>query len=138
MFARLSHELDSIARLEKAWERCVPAPLGLHTRPLSYRSGRLLVQATSSLWASRLRHQRERVIAALQQEPALEGLAALQIRIAPAAQAADTEGETKRSKPTAGLSAATAALIADVAEAIEDPDLKAALRRLGMRADKRR
>ncbi|MFQ6023499.1 MAG: DciA family protein [Acidiferrobacterales bacterium] len=129
MFEKLSRQQERTRELEQAWGRRVPAPLALYTRPVSYRSGRLLVQAASSLWASRLREQRERLIAALRQEPVFNGLGELWVRVASLGESVDTEKKHVKG-PKRRLSAASAALIRALAEHIADPGLKSALRRL--------
>lgn len=136
MFEQLGRELNWLRALERAWSERVPVPLVLYTRPISYRAGRLLVQAASSLWASRLRQQRERLIEALRRDAVFTEIAELRVRVAPLAECVDTERNRGANEPTLRLSAASAALIQALADDIADPGLKAALRRLGGRAKK--
>ena len=127
VFRRWSHERDIARKLECAWNDRVGPPLSAHTRPASYRAGRLVVHADSSLWANRLRHQQKYTMQTLRQHPFLVDLMELAIRVAPLSQARLTDS----GGPQARLSEASTGVIKAVAEDIKDPALKAALERLG-------
>ncbi len=131
LFEKLSQRLDWTMRLERAWAKRVPPPLALYTRPLSYRAGCLLVVTAASLWASRLRQQRVRLITALRKDSLFSDLLELRVRVTPGVQSADTETGKDVIAPPLGLSSTNAELLRVLADDIEDPDLKAALRRLG-------
>lgn len=129
-FTRWSHERDSARKLECAWNDRVDPPLSAHTRPASYRAGRLVVHADSSLWANRLRYQQKHTMQTLRQHPYFVDLAELRIRVAPLSQVKPADSN----RPQARLSEASTRVIKAMAQDIKDPDLKAALERLGASA----
>ncbi len=129
-FTRWSHERDIARKLERAWDDRVNLPLSAHTRPASYRAGRLVIHADSALWANRLRHQQKHSMQTLRQHPFFVDLVELRVRVAPLSQARLTDSN----RPQARLSEASTGVIKAVAEGIKDPALKAALERLGTSA----
>ena len=133
IFARIRQHHDWLQALQSAWQQHVGLPLASHAHPVSYRSGRLLVHADTSVWADRVRQQQHRLMQTLRQSPLLEELMQVSVRVAPAETASQVV--TQRG---ARLSKASATLINSAATAIEDPDLRAALQRLGSRAERRR
>jgi hypothetical protein len=133
VFTQIRQRHDWLQALQTAWQQHAGLPLASHTRPVSYHSGRLLVHADSSIWADRVRQQHQRLMQTLRQNPLLDGLMQVSVRVAPpeaAPQAATRRGVR--------LSAASAMLINTAATAIDDPDLRAALQRLGSRAERKR
>ncbi len=129
-FTRWSRERDTAHQLQSVWNGRIELPLAAHTHPTSYRAGRLVVHADSSVWANRLRHQQEHTMQTLRQDPFFEDLVELRIRVAPPSQARPTDSH----RPQARLSEASTRVIKAVAADIKDPALKAALERLGARA----
>ena len=126
-FARWSHERDIAHQLTSVWNDRIEPPLAAHTHPISYRVGRLVVHADSSLWANRLRHQQTHSMQTLRQHPLFEDLVELRVRVKPLSQPKPTQ----RHRPHLRLSEASTRVIQAVAEDIKDPALKAALERLG-------
>ncbi len=130
VFTRWSRERATAHQLQSVWNDRIELPLAAHTHPTSYRVGRLVVQADSSVWAHRLRHQQEHAMQTLRQDPFFEDLVKLSIRVAPLSQTRPTDSH----RPQARLSEASTRVIKAVAADIKDPALKAALERLGARA----
>ena len=130
VFTRWSHERDIAHQLESVWNDRIELPLAAHTHPTSYRAGRLLVHADSSVWANRLRHQQIHAMQTLRQDRFFEGLVELRVRVAPPSETSLTDSN----RPQARLSEASTRVIKAVAADIKDPALKAALERLGARA----
>ena len=126
-FTRWSRERDTARQLQAVWNDRIELPLATHTHPTSYRAGRLVVHADSSVWANRLRHQQEHAMQALRQDPFFEDLVELRVRVAPLSQTSPTDSQ----RPQARLSEASTRVIKAVAADIKDPALKAALERLG-------
>jgi predicted nucleic acid-binding Zn ribbon protein len=138
VFARLGRQLEWLQILERVWAARVASPLSSHTRPVSYRSGRLIVHAESSVWANRLRHQRAGVIAAVRKEPVLEGLLELTVRVAPSGAVREAATPRRPAKTPGRLSESAAALIKAMASDVHDPELRSALERLGSHPGKGR
>ncbi len=130
---------DGTSRAQAAWEACVPGPLADHVRPLRYEQGLLSVQADSSAWAGRLRQQQQGLLDLLRREPFFKHLRGFQVhvvphaRMAPKPKRAGSRGGTRHLR----LSAQAARLILDIAEGIDDPRLRKAMRRLGNATDER-
>jgi len=112
------------------WNDRIELPLAAHTHPTSYRAGRLVVHADSSVWADRLRQQQKYAMQTLRQDRFFEDLVELRVHVAPLSQTRPTASN----RPQARLSEASTRVITAVAADIEDPALKAALERLGTRA----
>ncbi len=129
-FTRWSRERDTVHQLQSVWNDRTELPLAAHTHPTSYRAGRLVVHADSSVWANRLRHQQEHAMQTLRQDPFFEDLVELRVRVAPLSPTRPTDSH----RPQARLSEASTRVIKAVAADIKDPALKAALERLGARA----
>lgn len=132
IFTHIQQRRDWLQTLQTAWQQHAGLPLASHTRPVSYRSGRLLVHADGSIWADRVRQQHERLMQTLSQDPIFEGLMQLSVRVAPpetAPRAVKRRGVR--------LSATSATLIDNTATTIDDPELRAALQRLGSRGKRR-
>lgn len=133
IFSHIQQRHDWLRALQAAWQLYAGLPLASHTRPVSYRSGRLLVHADSSIWADRVRQQHDRLMQTLRQDPLFEGIIQVSVRVVPpetAVPAAKRRG--------ARLSATSATLISSTANTIDDPGLRAALQRLGSRGKQRR
>lgn len=124
----MPRDMQSLPRVSMAWAETVGEPLVQHVIPLRYSDGCLSLQADSSLWASKIRHQQQRLIDQLRLHPVLQQLQLLKVRIAPLQQ----ERVKPVRKPALHRpSADTLTLLQQVAEDITDPGLRDALKRLG-------
>ena len=124
----MPRDMQSLPQISVAWAETVGEPLAQHVIPLRYSDGCLSLQADSSLWASKIRHQQQRLINQLRSHPALSQLKLLKVRIEPLQQ--------ERVKPVRRPalhrpSAETLTLLQQVADDITDPGLRDALKRLG-------
>lgn len=134
LLGQLQSRGDWIQRLEALWRQHVDAALMAHSRPISYRSGRLLVQVDASIWSDRIRQQQKRLMQALRQHALLVDLTELRVQVAPAG-----EGAPSRKSPRPDrLSAASAALLNAAADEIEDQRLREALQRLSTHRERQR
>jgi hypothetical protein len=120
--------MQALSQVTVAWAETVGEPLVQHVIPLRYSDGCLSLQADSSLWASKIRHQQQRLIDLLRTHPVLRQLSLLKVRIAPL--------QRERAKPVRPVvlhrpSTQTLTLLAQVADDISDPGLREALKRLG-------
>lgn len=134
LLTELQRRDDWIQRLEALWRQHVDAALIAHSRPISYRSGRLLVQVDASIWSDRIRQQRKRLMQALRQNSLLVDLSELRVQVAPVSE--DAPGR-KIPRPDR-LSAASAALLNAAAGEIEDARLREALQRLSTHRERQR
>lgn len=116
--------------LEQVWIEAAGQPLAAHVRPLRYTDGCLILRAESSVWASKLRHQPQRLISALRRHAIFQELIGLQVRVVPPEQAATVRGPERTTRK---LSPKIQALLDSVAEHTPDEALRDALRRLGRR-----
>lgn len=129
---RLSAYLDEESRLLAAWQLAVRPPLADHARPGNYSRGRLEVRVNSPAWASRLRQHQGELVRLMQAMPGLEGLRELLIRVVPKGQ--DRVPAAPASVPAARLAPGAAPLLDSLAADVTDPQLRAALQRLGATA----
>ncbi len=114
-----------LRRLESRWQTTAPPPFAQHCRPVCVLDGRLLLQVDSPAWAGRIRHQKQAILQHLRRQHAdWAALQDIQVRVVPADQ------PPAQPHPRPALSAATARLLEQTADAVTDPDLRAALRRL--------
>jgi hypothetical protein len=134
MLREVGGQLDVASRLQLLWQAHVPPPLAGHVRPTGYANGRLSVRVDASVWASRLRQQKQRVMQRLRRDPFLQQLQDIQVRVKP-------PGDVPRiaiSKPRRThrrLSQGAARLLHSLAKEVRDPALRAALERLGASAE---
>jgi hypothetical protein len=126
---RLGFRPDVFAELEDHWRRMMDERLVAHVRPARYRQGRLSVLADTPAWAGRIRQQQQSLIGRLRQDPFFKNLRELKISVAPRAQASDIVATTPTHRSRVPADAAR--LLGRAAETITDPELSAALRRLG-------
>lgn len=108
--------------------RSAPEVLRAHVQPLRFANGELSLRADGAAWATRIRHSRTALIAALRREPVFRSLMEVQVRVVPSGTAAWTADAVPRR--AAPLSAATRSLLREVAAGTADPGLRAALARL--------
>jgi hypothetical protein len=115
--------------LARAGQDAAGKPLAAHARPLRYDGGRLVLAVTAPVWASRIRHEHGALLARLRQHAFFRDLAAIQVRLASA-------GGPRRPPPPAPPrrpSNEARALVEEIAGAVKDEKLRAALRRLARR-----
>lgn len=135
VLARLGIRLDEAVALQSLWVKHVQGPLAEHVRPVRYAQGVLSLRTDSPVWASRLRQFEPELIGRLKSEEYLRGLRALRLRVDPSCAAPPTRGVNRRAVP-ARPSRQAAAAIRSTAEAIADPELRAALQKLAKHTDK--
>ena len=119
-----------VARLPEiaaAWSQTVGENLAAQVRPIRYTGGKLMLRASSTVWVSKVRHLHETLTRELRQHPLFKDLVGLEVRAAPRARAA----QGSRSPASRALSGDTRQLLNSVSADIADPDLRAALARLG-------
>lgn len=133
VLADIGRRAQWLEELGAAWRRLAGEPLGEHSAPLGYRGGRLVIQVDGAVWADQVRHRQRRLLQRLRREALFMDLDTIQIRVRPP-QPSDGQPAGGRRRRSASLSAESAELIRAVAAAVPDPELGAALRRLGSRA----
>jgi hypothetical protein len=126
----LNRHVDEGLQLRQAWLSSISEPLASHAHPVRYEAGVLIIHADTAAWASRLRHQYSTFISALRRNYALRDMTDLRVRVVP--RSTDAPSPTRaRSR----LSATAGRIIERTADAITDPDLRAALRRLAQQGE---
>jgi len=113
-----------LIELQKQLRALLPPSLGLHVSVGNCRNGILTVYADSAAWAARLRFEVPGLLKRLEETSPDAGIRTLRIRIRPP----DPAPAPVTGKPL--LSAASARLLQDVAESIDDPALRDSLLRL--------
>jgi hypothetical protein len=124
----LANYLDEADRLKALWQRLAPMPLAGRSLPVRYEAGCLTLQTDSAAWATRLRQSQGELLARLRREPFFAKLESLHVRVVPAAGAHAPSAAPKPGK--ARLSSGAAALLRGVADEVNDPALRDALKRL--------
>lgn len=116
--SRLYHNLDT--RLAAI----LGPELSSHCRIQNLREGCLQLQTDAPSWAARLRFELPRLLEQLRTIPALQQLRDIRIRVVPP--------EAPRAVPArrAKLSRTAASILEHAADAVTDPELRDALRRL--------
>jgi hypothetical protein len=119
-----------IARLPEiaaAWGDAAGPDLSAHVHPIRYTDGRLVLRASSPVWVSKVRHSHETLTRALRAHPLFKELIGLEVRAAPL----DLGRRRQSTQRARALSPGTRKLLESVAGDIADPELRAALTRLG-------
>jgi len=106
-------------------------PLGDHCRAANLREGGLLLHADSSAWANRLRYELPALLEFLRQQGQPE-LASIRFKVVPSDRLPPPATGGNRARPK--LSAAASALLQNIAETTQDPDIREALLRLAKHA----
>lgn len=126
----VSAYLDETTRLRAIWHTHVSEPLASHTHPVRTAGGRLVVQADTPVWASRLRQQQFTLLSQLIREPALRHLEGLTVKVVPRSVGPDPNSAASPPARRPPFSSATGRLLKSVATGIENSDLRTALLRL--------
>jgi hypothetical protein len=121
---RLLEGLERDMGLQRRVRRALDPELRTHCLHAIFDGGRLTLVSDSPVWASRLRFGAPGLMAAL----GVEGLAVKEVRVRVVPQAAVRPGPARR--PALTLSPGVVAHLLGAADAMDDPDLAAALRRL--------
>lgn len=122
---QLITRVERLRSLRARWAQTVPMPLRAHVRPAHFDRGQLLVEADSPAWATKAHHQKPVLIERLAGCEEFAGIADIRIRVSPVEDAHPSRGTRK-----VRISAEAAELLDSTADAVSDPNLKAALRRL--------
>lgn len=131
---RFGRQSDDLALLQARWRTLVGEPMAAHSEPTHYEAGRLTVAADGPAWASRVRQRQAELLRALRVEPAFNALREIRVQVQPTQPVAAASVALTRSPSR--LSQEAARLVRNVAESVDDPQLRAALDRLSHRDDK--
>jgi hypothetical protein len=126
---RFGRHLDDSALWRLRWQALVGEPMAAHSEPILYEAGRLTVAADGPAWASRVRQQEAALVRTLRADPELKALREIKVNVRPTRSAAAPSIAPPR-RPSR-ISPRAARLVRDVAASIGDPELRAALERLG-------
>lgn len=99
-----------------------------HCLLANYQDGCLTLTVSDAMWATRLRYQQKKLLGQLSQHAEFNGLQHIQFKVSP-----NITAVSERQGPRQDISDPAREHIRLSAEAIEDPELKAALERLALR-----
>jgi hypothetical protein len=125
-------DIARLPEISAAWSEAVGEKFAAHVRPIRYTGGKLMLRASSAVWVSKVRHSHETLAALLRQQPFFKDLAGLEVRVAPA----DRNTHKKSTRNPRTLSDDTRRLLEAVARDVADPELRAALTRLGRKSSR--
>jgi hypothetical protein len=121
---------SDIARLPEiaaAWGEAAGPDLSAHVHPIRYTDGKLVLRASSAVWVSKVRHSHETLMRALRVQSLFKDLIGIEVRAAPL----DLGRRKQPISRAKAISMDTRKLLESVAGDIADPELRAALTRLG-------
>lgn len=127
----LLNQAERLEHLQRLLESQLQPAAREHCHVASWRDGTLLLVVTDGHWATRLRYQQKRLLAALQAMEAFGNLRRILFKVQPPLVPA------KRGLNTTELSANAAQSIRGSAEGITDEKLRAALERLANNASRK-
>jgi hypothetical protein len=104
--------------------------LAAHCQLANIRGNTLVISASSTAWATRVRYQSPQLLQKIRCEERLRGVDSIHVRITPPEQSA---ASTSQSIRHASMSDAAAECLSQCAEGIEDQKLQSALRHLAKR-----
>jgi len=116
----LQQQTDAIATLKSRLWPALAGPLRGHCELANFRGQTLVIIADSPVWAARLRHTSPQILHAARTLCKIDAQK-LQIKIRPMAQA------QPRNRATRPLAASSASHLREIAEGLEDQELKAIL-----------
>lgn len=125
LHAVLAHT-QRLEHLNRALQHCLPTPLNQHCQVANLRDNTLILHADSSAWALKLRYSTTRLLQQLRQQPRLQALRTIEVKVRPISIAMVRPEKIRH----AHMSKKTARLLDDIADNIIDDRLKMALRRL--------
>ena len=103
--------------------------MAAHSEPICYEAGLLTVAADGPAWASRVRQQEVGLLRGLKTDPAFGALREIRVTVQPtkSVAAASVAPAIRPSR----ISSKAARLVQSIAASVSDPQLRAALERLG-------
>lgn len=135
-----SHELDMLfgkmsvlARLNEKVMPHIATALRPFCQVANTYDDRLILIAANGSIATQLRFQSMDLLSKLKQDPALAHLKEVVCKVRPESTSSRTNRHTRQPRVMQPLSAETAAIVHDIAESIEDPDLRQIMQRIASR-----
>lgn len=122
-----AHYLQSLTRILQG---SVDPILGEHINLSNLRDDTAIITADTPAWLSNIRYLAPTFLRLLRQQPGLENLHKIQLKVQPTNIADQTGHDTRR----ATLSAESAEVLKSAAEGVQDSGLAHSLRRLSARA----
>ncbi|MEW5992881.1 MAG: DUF721 domain-containing protein [Candidatus Zixiibacteriota bacterium] len=129
--APLLERVQYLQTLTTQLRSCLDSESASHVQVADLNGERLVIQVDSAAWATRLRYLGPQLLRCLRNGTELPPLQRLDVRVAPQAQ------PTTHGIPPATLSADNASLLDTAADDIRHPALRAALKRLARRGNRR-
>ncbi len=124
----LLNKVRKIAELDKAVKASLSSPLCDHCHVANLRQGRLILQADSPVWGSKLRFESSSLLSKLRQESLFAGLVGIDFFVAPFSPPFDSPSTRKSAERRINpLSIKNRQLLRETAEKVTDPKLQAVL-----------
>lgn len=117
-----------LKQLDYGIRSLLPADLANHCQTANLRNNSVIMQADSTVWATRLRYQVPELLKQLRCHDALKGLKTIRVTVAPL-----SGPQPPKRKPLA-ISNENGDVLRSAADSLSDPELAAALRRLARHA----
>jgi len=114
--------------LDKILNETLEAPLRDHCIVANFRNGTLVIEIDNGSWATQFRYLTPTLLEPLRKHKAFAGLSRIEFYISPETKKSIKKEEYTGPSPT--LAEQTAELLNLTAEGIDDPELKAALKKL--------
>jgi hypothetical protein len=125
----LLNQVRLLSQITTAIRNALPKPLSIHCQAANVDDNTLVIGCDSPIWAAKLRYQLPQVLRLLNDHPDLPRFSQIQVRVQPF-----EKGITQPLHRRLIMPKHIGALITSVADCIDDPKLRTALRRLSQRA----
>ena len=112
-------------KLKKSWRKRAPDAI-MHTFPILFDSGKLVIYCESSVWSTSLRHRNKSLLQKIQ----ADGIPVESVKIKLLPSGTVAINHQSQGSPPDAPSPRNAALLADTAKTLTHPGLKRALTRL--------
>lgn len=123
----LIDKVQKIATLDEIVKSELSSPLREHCRIANLRQGKLIIQADSPVWGSKLRFELTTLLSNLRKQPRFASLAGIDFFVAPFPTISTKESEPSHKK-TSNISSKHRQLLRETADKVSDPKLKAVLK----------
>lgn len=124
---RLAHyyaQAKVLRRLQKTLQTILPPQLREHCQVAALEQGVLTLHTDSPAWAARLRFMTADLLQIVQRDSAAGAIKTIRVKARP------PEANPQPAKPGPAMSSQTAGFLRDIADSLEDEELRASLLRL--------
>lgn len=118
-----------LGEIDKLLRKSLPPELRPHCQLANIKGSTMILLASSTVWASRLRYQSPQLLKALQQNDRLQRITEIQLRVQPRTDEPTSNKIARR----ASMSREAATYVHEFAESVDDESLRSALKKLASR-----